>query len=166
MMADPLVEVGVRVYADFAEHATLAEVLTVIARCRTDLDTPSAAASRNLSNAWPGNGSPTGSERLAPDAREPSTNELHRLIAVVGCRFHTVWRWLACVRLAHQGDALSVILSFATNRPNTPGSSRARARTIAPCIPATASSARAAACARSRPDLTSALASADTQRPK
>jgi hypothetical protein len=34
----------VRVYADFAEHATLAEVLAVVARSRTDLDTPSAAA--------------------------------------------------------------------------------------------------------------------------
>jgi len=43
-MADPLVEVAVRVYADFAERATLAEVLAVIARCRNDLDTPSAAA--------------------------------------------------------------------------------------------------------------------------
>jgi hypothetical protein len=43
-MADPLVEVAVRVYADFAEHATLAEVLAVIARCRNDLDMPSVAA--------------------------------------------------------------------------------------------------------------------------
>jgi len=32
------------VYADFAEHATLAEVLAVVARSRTDLDTHSAAA--------------------------------------------------------------------------------------------------------------------------
>jgi len=36
--------VAVRVLADHAEHATLAEVLAVIARCRTDLDTPSSAA--------------------------------------------------------------------------------------------------------------------------
>jgi hypothetical protein len=43
-MADPLVEVAVRVYADFAEHATLAEVLAVIARCRNDLHTPTTAA--------------------------------------------------------------------------------------------------------------------------
>jgi hypothetical protein len=43
-MADPLVEVAVRVYADFAEHATLAEVLAVIGRCRNDMDTPSAEA--------------------------------------------------------------------------------------------------------------------------
>ncbi len=43
-MGDPLVEVAVRVYADFAERATLAEVLAVIARARHDLDTPSAAA--------------------------------------------------------------------------------------------------------------------------
>ncbi len=47
-MADPLVEVAVRVYADFTEHATLAEVLAVIGRCRTDLDTPSAAALSEL----------------------------------------------------------------------------------------------------------------------
>jgi len=43
-MSDPLVDVAVRVYADFAEHATLAEVLAVVARSRTDLDTPSAEA--------------------------------------------------------------------------------------------------------------------------
>ena len=43
-MADALVEVAVRVYADFAEHATLAEVLAVVGRCRSDLDTPSTAA--------------------------------------------------------------------------------------------------------------------------
>ena len=43
-MADPLVDVAVRVYADFAEHATLAEVLAVVARARNDLDTPTAAA--------------------------------------------------------------------------------------------------------------------------
>jgi hypothetical protein len=43
-MSDPLVDVAVRVYADFAEHATLAEVLAVVAGSRTDLDTPSAAA--------------------------------------------------------------------------------------------------------------------------
>ena len=47
-MADPLVEVAVRVYADFAEHVTLAEVLAVVARCRTDLDTPSSAALSEL----------------------------------------------------------------------------------------------------------------------
>jgi hypothetical protein len=44
VMADPLVEVAVRVYAEFADRATLAEVLAVAGRCRTDLDTPSAAA--------------------------------------------------------------------------------------------------------------------------
>jgi hypothetical protein len=43
-MADPLVEAAVRVYADFADHATLAEVLAVVARARNDLDTASAAA--------------------------------------------------------------------------------------------------------------------------
>lgn len=44
-MADPLVEVGVRVYADSSEHATLADVLAVITQCRNDLDTPSAWSS-------------------------------------------------------------------------------------------------------------------------
>lgn len=44
-MADPFVEVAVRVYGDFADHATLAQVLAVIEGCRDDLDTtPSAAA--------------------------------------------------------------------------------------------------------------------------
>jgi hypothetical protein len=43
-MADPLVDVAVRVYADFADRATLAEVLAVVGRCRNDLDTPSVAA--------------------------------------------------------------------------------------------------------------------------
>jgi hypothetical protein len=44
VMADPLVDVAVRVHAEFADRATLAEVLAVVGRCRTDLDTPSAAA--------------------------------------------------------------------------------------------------------------------------
>jgi hypothetical protein len=35
----PLVDVAIRVHADFAQHATLAEVLTVIDGCRRDLDT-------------------------------------------------------------------------------------------------------------------------------
>ncbi|UQX87106.1 hypothetical protein M6D93_12420 [Jatrophihabitans telluris] len=43
-MGDPLVDVTVRVYADFADRATLAEVLAVIARARNDLDTPSTEA--------------------------------------------------------------------------------------------------------------------------
>jgi hypothetical protein len=43
-VADPLVEVAVRVYAEFADRLTLAEILAVVARCRNDLDTPSAAA--------------------------------------------------------------------------------------------------------------------------
>jgi hypothetical protein len=43
-MADPLVDVAARIYADFAADATLAEVLMVVGQCRTDLDTPSAAA--------------------------------------------------------------------------------------------------------------------------
>jgi hypothetical protein len=43
-MADPLVEVAVRVYADFADRATLADVLAVVACARNDLDSPSAAA--------------------------------------------------------------------------------------------------------------------------
>jgi hypothetical protein len=43
-MADPLVEVAVRVYAEFADRTTLAEVLAVVTRARNELDTPSAAA--------------------------------------------------------------------------------------------------------------------------
>lgn len=43
-MGDPLLDVTVRVYADFAHRATLAEVLAVIARARNDLDTPSTEA--------------------------------------------------------------------------------------------------------------------------
>jgi hypothetical protein len=43
-MNDPLIEVALRVYADFAAHASPAEVVAVISRCRHDLDTPSAAA--------------------------------------------------------------------------------------------------------------------------
>jgi hypothetical protein len=43
-MSDPLVEVAVRVYADFADRTTLADVLAVVARARNDLDTPSVAA--------------------------------------------------------------------------------------------------------------------------
>ena len=43
-MGDPLVDVTVRVYADFADRATLAEVLAVVARARNDLDTPRAEA--------------------------------------------------------------------------------------------------------------------------
>jgi hypothetical protein len=42
--ADPLVDVVVRVYADFADRVTLAEILEVVGRCRGDLDTQSAAA--------------------------------------------------------------------------------------------------------------------------
>ncbi len=44
MTADPLVEEAVRVYADSAEHVTLADVLPVIDRRRIDPGTPSAAA--------------------------------------------------------------------------------------------------------------------------
>jgi hypothetical protein len=32
------------VYRDFAEQTTLAEVLAIVDRCRSDLDTPSEAA--------------------------------------------------------------------------------------------------------------------------
>ena len=43
-MTDPLVDVAARIYADFAADTTLAEVQTIVGQCRTDLDTPSAAA--------------------------------------------------------------------------------------------------------------------------
>jgi hypothetical protein len=68
VMADPLVEVAVRVYADFADHVTVADVLAVIDRCRIDPGTSSAAllelverlARQRLADRL---------ERLAPDAR-------------------------------------------------------------------------------------------------
>jgi hypothetical protein len=75
-MADPLVEAAVRVYADFADHATLAEVLAVVARARNDLDTPSAAALPELverlarqqlaEGPAPGNGMAPGEHSAAP----------------------------------------------------------------------------------------------------
>ena len=43
-MNDPLLDVVLRVYTDYADQATLAEVLAAITRCRHDLDTASAAA--------------------------------------------------------------------------------------------------------------------------
>jgi hypothetical protein len=78
-MADPLVEAAVRVYADFADHATLAEILAVVARARNDLDTPSAAAlpelverlarqrlAEGLASPAPGNGMAPGEHSAAP----------------------------------------------------------------------------------------------------
>jgi hypothetical protein len=54
-MTDPLVEVVARMYGDFADRATLAEVLAVVARCRNDLDNPqchrAARNSRTISPA-------------------------------------------------------------------------------------------------------------------
>ncbi len=44
MTADPFVDVAVRVHADFSDRVALAEVLAVIAQCRSDLDTPGVAA--------------------------------------------------------------------------------------------------------------------------
>lgn len=67
MVADPLVEVAVQVYADFAEHATLADVLAVIDQCRTDLDTPSAAALPELVQRLARHRLADRLERLAPD---------------------------------------------------------------------------------------------------
>jgi len=76
-MADPLVDVTVRVYADFADHATLAEVLTVVRQCRTDLDTPSVAAVPELVERL-------ARQRLADHLASPatgngSTPEQHRV---------------------------------------------------------------------------------------
>jgi hypothetical protein len=65
-MADPLVEVAVRVYAEFADRATLAEVLAVAGRCRTDLDTPPPRRYPKWSSDWPGSGSPITSPRVPP----------------------------------------------------------------------------------------------------
>jgi hypothetical protein len=79
-MADPLVEAAVRVYDDFADHATLAEVLAVVARARNDLDTPSAAAlpelverlarqrlADGLASPAPGNGLAPAEHRAEPN---------------------------------------------------------------------------------------------------
>ena len=44
VMADPLLDVVERLYAEVAAGLTLAEVLAVVGRCRTELDAPSAAA--------------------------------------------------------------------------------------------------------------------------
>jgi hypothetical protein len=43
-MSDLLVDVAVRVYADYAESATLCEVLALVDHCRADLDTVRARA--------------------------------------------------------------------------------------------------------------------------
>jgi hypothetical protein len=84
-MADPLVDVAVRVYAEFADRATLAEVLAVVARCRNDLDTPSAAALPEMVErlarqrltdelAWPAtsNGSAPGAREGEPPTTGPT----------------------------------------------------------------------------------------------
>jgi hypothetical protein len=72
-MGDPLVEAAVRVYADFADRVTLAEVLAVVARARNDLDTASAAALPELverlarQRLTDGLASPTPSNGSSPD---------------------------------------------------------------------------------------------------
>ncbi len=68
MTADPLVEVAVRLYADYAEHVTLADVLPVIDRCRIDPGTPSAAALPELVERLARQRLADRLERLAPDA--------------------------------------------------------------------------------------------------
>jgi hypothetical protein len=84
-MADSLVEVAVRVYGEFADRATLAEVLTVVARARNDLDTPSAAALPELVErlarqrladrlAAPGNGSAPAEHRAQPHTGETGSS--------------------------------------------------------------------------------------------
>ena len=40
LIADSLVEVTAPISTDFTADAALAEVLTVVGKCRTDLDTP------------------------------------------------------------------------------------------------------------------------------
>jgi hypothetical protein len=66
LVADPLVHVAVRVYADFADRATLAEVLAVVGRARSDLDTRVPRRCRSWSSGWPGSGSPMASPTLRP----------------------------------------------------------------------------------------------------
>jgi hypothetical protein len=75
-MTDPVVEAAVRVYADFADRTTLAEVLAVVARARNDLDTPSAAALPEMVERL-------ARQRLAdgvasPSSSNGSTSEQHR----------------------------------------------------------------------------------------
>ena len=83
-MADPLVEVTVRVYGDFADRVTMAEVLAVIARARNDLDTASAAALPELVERLarqrladrlvaPGNGSAPAEHRAQPTGETGSS---------------------------------------------------------------------------------------------
>lgn len=77
-MDDPLVQVATRVYAEFADRATVAEVLAVVAGCRDDLDTPNAAAlpelverlarqrlTDRLASPGPLNGAPADEHRAA-----------------------------------------------------------------------------------------------------
>jgi hypothetical protein len=67
VMADPLVEVAVRVYVDFADRATLTEVLAVVDRARNDLDAPSAAALPELVDRL-------ARQRLAEHLASPATS--------------------------------------------------------------------------------------------
>ncbi len=41
---DALVDIAVRLHAEFSDHVTLADILDVIDGCRRDLEAPSAAA--------------------------------------------------------------------------------------------------------------------------
>lgn len=56
-----------RVYDAYAEHATLAKVLAVIARCRTDLDTPNDDALPELVERL-------ARQRLADRTEQPAPN--------------------------------------------------------------------------------------------
>jgi hypothetical protein len=47
-MADPLLDVVERLYAEVASSLTLAQVLAVVGRCRTELDAPSPDAQPEL----------------------------------------------------------------------------------------------------------------------
>ena len=66
LMADPLVEVAVRVYAEFADRATLAEVLAVVGRAAPIWTPPAPRRYPKWSSDWPGNGSPITSPRVPP----------------------------------------------------------------------------------------------------
>jgi len=86
-MADLLAEVAVRVHSDFADGATVGEILTVVARCRNGPDTPAPLCPR-WSSDWPASGSPSASTRrpavdLSRLSTDSSANRLRGHLCVL-----------------------------------------------------------------------------------
>ena len=90
-MADPLVDVAVLVYADFAERDTLAEVLAVIARA-APTSTPTLRRFPNSSNDWPGNAWPAGSDQTVQRLSRRRTTQIRRSNDQVHRRAGDLWR--------------------------------------------------------------------------